>query len=352
MTIKISNSAKDKFVSCPRKYFHHYIQKLRSPKIGSALFFGNALDDAFSRMLQEKKSHLTEAEKLSMALSPEAIFASRMLETKNDAGQIVQIPQSPLGDYYTSDFDSALFTPEIVALVQKMDQNYNSLQKIVAFHDYCKTNLSPKNKNKKRLTNDEFILYNYISWLSLNEKGKLMVDAYRHQILPLIEEVYDIQKEISIMNEHGDEIRGKIDFNASFTDSPMSKYICDNKSSSKAYKDDSVEESEQLATYARAEDNNNGAYVVVQKTVFKKVPFIHTQVIKSTINNTFIEKVLDNYEKIIYTIDAAGSEKDNYPQNWNECFAFGKVCAYYQLCKHNTTGNLINCNKPKDDSEQ
>jgi hypothetical protein len=353
MSVKISNSAKDKYQSCPRKYYYHYIEKLRSPKVFSSLFFGNALDDAFSRMLLEKKKDLTENEKAGLEFTPQETFASRMLETTNDAGQIVQIPQSNLADYYTSDFDASLFTPEIVALVQKMEPSYNNLQKIVAFHEYCKTNLSPKNKNKKRLSDDEFILYNYINWLSLNEKGKLMVKAYQRDIIPQIHEVYDIQKEISIMNEMGDEIRGKIDLIASFTDKPEVPFICDNKTSSKAYADSSVAESEQLSTYSEAENNPNGAYIVVQKTVFKKEPKIHTQIVKDVINNTIIEKTFDIYAKVCENISAAGSEKDNYPQNWNSCFEYGKICPYYQICKHNSKGNLISCKKEeKNESDK
>lgn len=350
--LKISNSAKDKFQSCPRKYYYHYIEKLRSPKVFSSLFFGNALDDAFSRLLLDKKPEKTEQEIQQMELTPEEIFASRMLETKNDAGQIVQIPQSNLADYYSSDFDANLFTPEIVALVAKMDQNFNTLQKIVAFHEYCKTNLSPKNKNKKRLTNEEFVLYNYINWLSLNEKGKLMVDAYRKQIMPQVNEVYDIQKNISIVNEYGDEITGKIDVNLSFTDSPSTRYIGDNKTSNKAYTDDSVSTSEQLATYSEAENNKNGAYIVVQKTVFKKEPIIKTQIVKDQVSDETIEKTFDIYEKIVHNISASGENKENYPQNWNSCFEYGKLCPYYSICKHNNSDHLIKCSPKKEESEK
>jgi hypothetical protein len=350
--LRVSNSSKDKFQSCPRKWFLHYKEKLRSPKVGSALFFGNALDDAFSRLLLEKKVELSPEENRTLEKTPEEIFASRMLETKNDAGQIVAISQSNLADYYSSDFDSSLFTAEIVELVSKMDGTKNTLPKIVTFMDYCKTNLNWRNKERQRLSDDDFILYNYINWLSLNEKGKLMLDAYKNQIFPEIAEVYDIQKRIEITNEMGDTITGLIDVVASFTDKPNVPFICDNKTSSKAYSDDSVANSEQLSTYCEAEGNFNAAYLVVQKTVFKKVPFIRTQVIKDTINDTIIEKTFDIYENLCNNLSEAGDDIENYPHNWNSCFDFGKLCPYYSLCKHGNKDHLIDCSKPKEGKKE
>jgi hypothetical protein len=332
--IKISHSGKEKYQSCPRKYYYHYIERLRSPKVGSALFFGNALDDAFSRCLIDKSELDSKALKIDTTLTAEEIFAARMLETKNDAGQIVAIPFSPLADYYTSDFDAALFTNEIVAMVQKAYPSFDTLAKIVAFHDHCKKNLNPRNKQKVRITDDEFILYNYINWLSLNEKGKLMLKAYQQQILPQIAHVYDIQKEISITNEHGDNINGKIDVVASFIDSPDTKYTCDNKTSSKPYSADSVALSDQLAIYGHVENNDNGAYLVTQKVVFKTAPKIRTQIIKGKINKATTEKVLDTFEEVVHNISAAGDNCANFPKNEDSCFAFGKACPYLQICKY------------------
>lgn len=344
--IRISNSAKDKFNQCGEKYRLHYLEKLRSPKVYSSLFFGNALDDAFSRLLLDKKvTALTEAEDEMMEFSAEEIFYQKMLECKNDAGQIIQVPKSPLADYYTSDFDSSLFTTEVIKLVEEMDQNYNTLPKIVAFHDYCKKNLNYRNKERVRLQDGEFILYNYLNWLSLVEKGKLMVQAYRDQIIPHIHEVFSIQKHISIKNEFGDEITGKIDFIASFTDEPNTKYICDNKTASKVYSDNSVLESEQLATYAEAEGISHCAYVVVQKTIFKKEPKIKTQIIKGIIPEEMFQKTFDIYEKACYTIS-----NNEFERNFNSCFDYGKLCPYYSLCKHNNSDHLIDCkSKDKED---
>jgi hypothetical protein len=279
----------------------------------------------------------TKANGVDVTKTPEEIFAARMLETKNDAGEIVAIPFSPLADYYSSDFDESLFSPQVIAVLQENYPSFKSLAEIVKFHDYCKTNLNPRNKQKQRLSDDEFVCYNYINWLSLNEKGKLMLQAYQQQILPQIAQVYDIQKEFSIPNENGDAITGKIDLIASFTDDPNAKYICDNKtaSASKPYNDDAVRLSEQLATYAEAEKNTQGAYLVVTKKYYEKAPHIRTNIVKDQVSEATMQQVFETYEKIVEEISEAGDLVQNYPKNESNCFAFGKMCPYYTMCKHN-----------------
>lgn len=349
--MRVSNSSKDKYNSCARKYYYHYIAKLRSPKLGSALFFGNALDDSFSRLLLDKKMELTDEESLLLKKAPEVIFSEKMVEAKNDAGQVIQLAKSPLADYYTSDFDSSLFTSKTISSVKEMEPTLDTITKIVKFHEECKANLNWRNKDKRRLTDDEFQLYNYLNWLSLNEKGKLMLQAYKRDIIPKIAQVYAIQKEIEIKNEEGDVINGKIDYIASFTDDPSVPYIMDNKTSSKAYSADSVQQSEQLATYGEAEQNFNCGYSVVQKEVFKKEPKIRTQLIKGVVAEETIEKTLDIYANLCHNLSVAGDNINNFPKNESSCFSFGKICPYYQICKYNNYDNLIDCSKKENKDE-
>ena len=234
---------------------------------------------------------------------------------------------------------------------RKWTRILTQFKKLAHFTKSVKKNLNWRNQNRRRLTDDEFILYNYINWLSLHEKGKLLLQAYKTDILPQISEVYSIQKEIEIKSDLGDVIGGKIDLIASFTDKPDVPFICDNKTSSTAYKEDSVRESEQLATYAEAEQNFNAAYLVVEKKLRVKEPRTRTQVIKDTIPVSTIEKTLDIYGQLCESIEAAGDNIENYPQNWDSCFDYGKVCAYYSICKHNNSEHLIDCKKPIKEEE-
>lgn len=336
MSIRISHSACQRYQGCGESYRLHYKERLRSRKIGSALFFGNALDDAFSRLLLDKKPDKTPEERDQLVFTPEQVFELKMLETQNDVGEIVAIPQSPLADYYTSDFDPALFSPEVIGKLQDFAPGLQTLEDIIAFHETCKEAISPRSKKRRRLPEDEFILYNYINWLSLFEKGKLLLQAYKTEVMPQIHTVYAIQKNISIINEHGDEITGKIDFIASFTDKPDVPVICDNKTSSKPYSDDSVRTSEQLATYCEAEQNFNAAYVVVEKKIRAKAPKVRVSVIKDTVPEKMLQITFDNYEKVVHNVSA-----EKFERNWDNCFAFGKVCPFYRLCKHNSSEGLV-----------
>ena len=60
--IRLSNTKRNKFKECSRRYDFHYNFKYRSKFLGSALFFGVAYDEALNRMLLDKKDDLTEEE--------------------------------------------------------------------------------------------------------------------------------------------------------------------------------------------------------------------------------------------------------------------------------------------------
>lgn len=336
----ISHSAKSRFKSCPRSYYYHYKAKLRSPRLQSSLFFGNALDEGLSALLLQKKKELTEEEKEQLKVPAEDVFHSFMLKAKNDLGELVEIPQSNGVDYFGSDFDADLLTQGHISLVQQAAQDlqvqksFSAIKTVADFHEDVKKNLSWRNKNRRKLEENEIKLYNYITWLSLNEKGKLMLQAYKDEIFPHIDEVIAIQKHVSIKNDVDDEIGGKIDFTASFKSCPGQTFIMDNKSASELYSDDSVTTSEQLATYAFAEENENAGYAVIQKKVFKKAPKIRTQLLLGKVSEETIKKTLDEFADTMDNITAAGDDIENYPCNFDSCFNYGRKCCYYSLCKY------------------
>jgi hypothetical protein len=329
--IRLSHSAKDKYVSCSEKYRLHYIEKLRGPKIYSSLFFGSALDEAFSRLLLDKKRDKTPEEMEQLQFSAEDIFHKHMQLVEHN-GKTVEVAKSPYADYYTSDFEPTLLTSEALSLLQNYAPDVSD---VPAFMEACKNTI----KAKRKLVQDDLALYNYVTWLTLFEKGLLMVEAYRTQVMPEIEEVFAIQKEITITNEFGDSITGKIDFIASFNAEPGTKYICDNKSSSKPYKANSVLESEQLATYCEAEGTTKAAYVVVEKKIYKKAPIIHTEIIKSDIPEATFAHTFAQYEGVLYSISTGVFEK-----NFKSCFEYGRMCSFYALCKHGNSDGLV-CTK-------
>jgi hypothetical protein len=323
MPVRLSHSAREMLNQCSEKYRLHYIERLRSPLMYSSLFFGNALDAGFSRILLEKKKEKTEAELELLKKTEEAIFVECM-EQFNHNGQLQSLPKNPLCDYYNGDYDEEF--------ASKIAQDVPEVGDVTKFMLDCRSVI----KAKEKLTEGDKELYNYISWLSLCHKGKMMLKAYRDRVLPQIHEVFAIQKQVEIVNAHGDKITGAIDFIASFSDNPSRKYICDNKSSSKAYKANAVLESDQLATYCEAEGMNYAAYVVVEKTIYKKHPKIHTQIIKSEIKEAQLQETFDKFEQAVYTV-----EEQRFDKNFDACFSYGKLCPYFALCKHGKAGNLI-----------
>lgn len=329
--LKLSHSATDMYSLCGRKFQLYRIEKWRSPKLPSSLFFGSALDEAFSHLLCTKKEVLTETElTLQLTKTAEEVFVDNMITVQDVYRNPLQLAQSPLAEYFSSDFTPELLSKEHVKQLQSLEPGYK-LVDFLDFHQQCKEQF----KAKKKLLNDDQVLYNYMTWLTLVEKGKLMVGAYRNDVLPEIQQVYNIQKRISISNEDGDTISGLIDFTAKFVNDD-DLYICDNKSSRKPYPADSVKESLQLATYCEAEKTNKAAYVVLEKKLFKKEPKIRSSVIKDEIPETTFEKTFDRFEQTCYNVQA-----NLFPKNEESCFAFGRICEFYKVCKFNDYSGLV-----------
>lgn len=311
------------------KWKFKYIDKIRSPKISSPLFFGNALDAGFSRLLLEKKKEHTPEELELLSKTAEEVFYENMLTFQHNR-QTVSLPQNIHCDYYAKDFTPELLNETNLALLQAFAPDIESYTE---FHEDCKAYF----KAKKKLQPNDMKLYNYITWLTMVEKGYLMIEAYREQVLPQIHEVFDIQKRITLTNpDTGDSITGLIDFTASFTDAPEVKYICDNKTASEKYKEDSVMLSDQLATYCEAEGTNFAAYVVIEKKVYKRTPYIHTQVVKSIIPEETFVKTFDKFDQMCYSIHAG-----KFTKNENSCFMYGRPCEYASYCKHGKFTGLI-----------
>lgn len=334
-TLKISHSAKELYNLCPARYKYHYIDTLRGPLLPSALWFGNALDEAFSAVLLSKKWKLTDEEQLLNKKGAVQSFLDKMTTVYDDFGVAVNISRSVRADYYASDFNEELVTKEMLA---KLSKDFPELAgTFLEFHKKCSAQL----KETHHLAESDREVYNYMCWLSLVEKGKLLIKAYERDILPTIEEVYSIQKRIHITNGE-DSLTGLIDFTASFREETGVVYVCDNKTSSANYSADSAATSEQGATYCEAEKIDKFAYCVVIKKIFKKEPKIHTQLIKATIPEETFRLTFDNFDKTVENIKAEHFEPTT---DRSACFSYGKICPFYKKCKHGNDEGL--CKLPE-----
>jgi hypothetical protein len=209
-----------------------------------------------------------------------------------------------------------------------------SKEDVFAFTEECWAIM----KNKAGLDKAEQLVYNNIAWTSLRRKGPLLISAFKEQILPQIEEVYSIQEPVTLPDEN-DEFVGFIDFVASFVHSPGVKYVVDLKTSSRAYKEDSVKESDQLSCYSEYKNIRNCAYVVLVKELKKKEPRVKTQIICDEIPQAQVDKTFDKISNVFYGISSNTYEKCYEKGDDKGCFAFGKKCQYFNYCR---TGELKN----------
>lgn len=327
MSHSVSFSALECYEQCSEKYRLRYKERISSEKIPSPLFFGTAIDAAIELLLLKKKELLTDKE-LDLQLNETAysIFDKTMREQD---GKLLE--RNPLCEYFLSDFDGSVLKAEDLAMLNKQ---YPAIGDFEEFFDQCKKKL----KQRQTLKTGSKIIFNHMCWLSLYRKGELLIEAYERDILPQIHKVYDIQKEIVLENASGDKLRGKIDFIASFTGDIDSRHIMDNKTSSKAYTQDSVANSIQLAIYCEAEGVDKAGYAVMEKALRVKEPRARTQLILDKVSDEQKQKVFDKVEAQLNNIASEVYEKKDSPK---ECHFFGKSCEFYNLCWHGSMDGLV-----------
>ena len=279
--ISLSYSASQKYQMSPMSYYLHYLLKLRPEKVGSALVFGNAVDVAVNTMLKNKM----KGEKKD----PKKMFDYAWKEEKIN-GKKVNLRTTDLVKYSKSDYDESILTEEDEKLIE-----------------------SGVNKN----------------WVSLRRKGMMILDAYEEQIMPRIKEVIAVQKYVSLKNDHGDSFVGWIDFICRWEDDKI--YIVDNKTTSIKYKEDSVSNSPQLATYFEGtveEVNPDGAmYIAIPKKFRKrKKPLIPIDVITGNIGEELINKTFEEYDNTLH-----GIKMGHFPCTGCRENVFG--CPYKNYCE-------------------
>ena len=332
--IRLSHSSKDTYLLCSEKWRLHYQERLRPTSIGSALFFGSAVDDAMGRLLLTKKKEYTEDEKATLDKSAIDIFIDGMTQV-NINGELIDIRLSPRAQYYKSDIDLSILDDDSFSKITNIASEYAldlpTNDHIYQFVDEYQNLL----KNKIKPEVNETCIYNYLCWLSLYHKGLMILEEYNKTIIPQIEEVFSIQEKVELKD--GDDLLiGYIDFVASFVDEPGKKYVCDNKTSSRPYKDDSVRTSEQLSTYAEYKGIYNCAYVVAEKKIRKRKPQVRINIIRDMIPDKQIDDTFDKITGVFYGIQGKEFTKD-----FDSCYAFGKPCPYFDYCRKGDKTGLI-----------
>lgn len=287
MGIQLSHSACERYLTSPRSYYLHYLLRIRPTELSSALLFGSAMDEGFNCLLEQKqKNELCDLE------SAMSVFSNSWNKCRDSDVK-----------YSKADLDESLFT--------ELD------------------------------TTSEFNK----SWLSLRRKGFMMLEAYAEQIIPRLKEVYLIQKNITLTNEAGDSFIGVVDLVAKWDNDCL--YIFDNKTSSIKYKDNSADESAQLAVYQEAlkdELNIEGvAYITIPKRIRKqKLPLVPIDVIFGTINEELLEETFNKYDKVLTGIKTA-----EFPCTPEGCCSKPWPCPYKNFCQSGDMTGLEFAEKSK-----
>ncbi len=195
-----------------------------------------------------------------------------------------------------------------------------------AFLDACKTQLKSDNF---ALDREVQLGYNYFFIRSLVLKLGMILPKVQDWIDGSVDAVLDIQKKIELQD--GDDIIiGYIDFTARMKDGTVR--IWDLKTSSKAYKENEANESQQLTIYSEYATILDVGFLVVQKSIRKREPRVRLQEVIGKITQEQADKVFAEITEIVNKIVESGRETSLYPKNLNSCHNFGG-CDYRDYCK-------------------
>lgn len=374
---KLSHSSVSTYLSCGFKYKMHYIERLRPSTIHGALLFGAALDKALDAMLQDHKRNNVDI----LGQTYNTIFINNWRKAEIN-GQLEEIMDNPKIVYAATDMDFKLFSnKDYNGFMSALQGVYNGAGALTeptpeAVINVYKTILKRKEANGwDNLRLEERKFYNYMNWTCMVIKGQLMIKAYLQNIIPRIKRVIETQRQINIEHPDGDSITGFIDLIAEWEDGRI--VIFDNKTSARAYEEDSVVKSQQLALYSHAlEHEYNTRYagfIVMRKLIDKDAtkkcskcgmdgdgsrartctnevggkrcsgewtevlrPKAVIQVLINEIPPQFEKITMENFAEVNHAIKA-----EVFPRNTNSCQMGSWRCPYFELCFKGKLDGLV-----------
>lgn len=324
----LSFSAYSRYHICPFYYKTHDIDKIRPTIVSNNLVIGAAFDEGVNVITESGGDGYKN-------------FRKKLYDSIK--GETVQ--------WEKLDFDYELLTD------QEMDKLSQKVKKLGYKGDDIRVlvdSLLQKFEAGQRVSEKQIRALNLIAFECQCAKGKLMLEAYEKQILPLFKEVLEVQKWTK---------RGLLDLKVKLQDHGVA--IIDIKSTRKPYLDDAVRTSPQLAIYTEDEGVDVAGFVTFNKIIKKnriKVckkcshnggnttaktcnkgekkdrchgewdesisPEVVTQFLIDKIPKRLkgmTTKALNDTEKLIQ----AGC----FPRNLGACnYVFGKKCQYYDYC--------------------
>lgn len=364
--MKLSYSQISKYSQCPRSFRYYYLDRLREKTATSYLTFGSAMDSALNSILIDYKHNK------SVSISYKGIFDKHWETTEINKRKYKAIDCVLLG-YAKNDFQFELLTKDDINFINaKIDELAPDLDK----KDLTELKEKLEDKKSKRniipfLENEHKIL-NIMNWFSLKHKAHLMLDAYVRDIIPQIEEVVHIQKQIQLGSNTDNTLVGYIDAVVRFKGHD-GLVVLDNKTSSSMYELSRVASSQQLGLYCYTLNITKAAYAVMikniklnktkicskckydgsgsrHKTCSNEIdnkrcngewietpnPEAITQLFIDEVPQRNQEVIVDNLADINDAIEAKV-----FPQNLNTCNnIYGNPCSYKRLCWKGSDNNL------------
>lgn len=262
MGVRTSYSQSSTFKDCSQHWYWRYKEKLEGEDSGASTFFGSAVDSAVM--------HLLEGGLHTFKDEFSKLWYCQKDRKKND----VMIYDNENIIFGYSDFDKDVLRE---ADIETLGEQVKELQLEQLGKDpievYKAVAKIKKNPYKKIRTN-ELKYFNRASWLSMHQKGLILLDSFYEQFYPKIEKVLTTQKFALLKDqETGDIIQGVIDMVLKLKgyEKPI---IFDLKTASKSYTQEQIDFSDQLTLYAAMEghkyNTDQVGYVVLSKNINKE----------------------------------------------------------------------------------
>lgn len=244
--LKLSNSQRDLYLQCGKKYYYRYIKKMRPRAKGSALFFGGAFDHACETLLEHRD---LPAAKIA--------FTERWMNQEGNSNC----------KFAKTDYVEKILEASDVAKITACIDNLNHSKAKEEYAKHCDTLKLVSDIKKlgessfsRELTREESQFLHFATLLSMNRKGLLMLESFYTNILPHLTQVVGTQVKIDIQHPDGHSITGFIDLVAKMTGYKLDNgrvlsdddiIVLDVKSAGAAYwaKLDDLTMSDQLDSY-------------------------------------------------------------------------------------------------------
>jgi hypothetical protein len=361
MKQRLSHSQINKYSDCPKSYELHYKKKWRVKEQSAALLFGTAIDKACETYLHNRD--VVEAHETFLTYWKQQDLNGKPTELHNCTEIVYSNNDLDLDLLYQSNYDLIIKSYSIKDVLATIEDILQRKDKV----------------GFKKLSENDKQIFNFINWLCMREKGRLMLIAAIKWIDDNIVELLGTQVKVDLENEDGDGILGYADLVARVKgkDKPV---IIDFKTSGRAYEEDSVRTSTQLALYVfslkhKYENTNTAGYVVFQKNIRKNKektcsvcgydgtggrhkkcdnivkgnrcngewieklnPSAVVQTVFDNIDEFFQKQVVENYNEV-----NRGIKAEVFPRNWKSCIQYNGVvtCPYYNYCHHDKIDDII-----------